>query len=627
MLKFNKFICIIICFTCFFSFGNSVNADIEDVKIDNVVSGITDMLVAFGDGVIHLISSSVGETVTIDKLVFNDIDKLSIDYWNDDTSISDTGEKPLKAFMAPVVEKWYAVFFKVSIMVYMVVLVYIGISIMFSSTAEKKANFKDAIGNWVVGIIILLMFPYVMKYVIILNDSVVHTLQAKNGTTQNEDGELPNKNYWDMFSFYGSDEFVDYMGGTKETDMMVLTRVSAQKNNNGNGSISLAIIYLILIGQMLAILIMYYTRAFMIAFLITIFPLVTMTYVLDKMGDKKSQSFGIWFKEFVVNVIVQMFHAVVYLVITGAGIKSYINTGGQNFLFMLLCVLFLFEGEKILRSIFNVNSKAKSITDLAASGVLLFSAAKSMGALAKRGGDNVGNSEDTKDSKEAAARIKARKSRTQEENEAAKANMDEKAANGESLESHGEYQGKDNEPDGVSSKEFDVENSLDSNFSKAAKRRLNAGALRKTVRFATGAAGGTLGLGQAMATSDATPDKAMAGFMAGKATGNLLGTPLENVASGIEQHAMAYKMGNAIQKGKMDKELGLNEKAIEDLVEIPDGVDADDYKETSAFRDAVKERLEIERKAQIEFAKVAATKGRKAAEIRYFNYIEKETKK
>ena len=57
------------------------------------------------------------------------------------------------------------------------------------------------------------------------------------------------------------------------------------------GSLALGLTYLILTWQLITLAIHYYKRILMVGFLITIFPIVMTFYVLDKVGDGKSQSF------------------------------------------------------------------------------------------------------------------------------------------------------------------------------------------------------------------------------------------------------------------------------------------------------------------------------------------------
>ena len=59
---------------------------------------------------------------------------------------------------------------------------------------------------------------------------------------------------------------------------------------------------------------LYIKRLLMIGLLIIVSPLITITYSIDKVGDGKAQVFSNWVKEFVVNVLIQPLHALIYLI-------------------------------------------------------------------------------------------------------------------------------------------------------------------------------------------------------------------------------------------------------------------------------------------------------------------------
>ncbi len=302
---------------------------------------LVELLLPLGDGLVYLISKSVGEVVTTGRLVYNKVNRVSIDYWN-----IVPGETTVRGMMAKVVTPWYNFFRQIAIIVYMMTLLVIGIKIMFSSTADQKAKFKDSLASWIVGVAMLTMFPYVMKYVVTINNTMVQSIHdyANRTDATCANPKILNVSTKQAFKMFGKSSFVENMlsenptGGSKIDattirDSMMRVRLYAQYKKK----IILTAVYFIMIGQMVVILFMYYKRAFMIAFLITLFPLVAMTYVLDKMGDKKAQSFEIWFKEFIVNVIVQLFHAVVYAVIISLGVEKYMTDDGQ-WLFMIISI-------------------------------------------------------------------------------------------------------------------------------------------------------------------------------------------------------------------------------------------------------------------------------------------------
>ncbi len=637
---FIRIISFALCFFMFFSFTTSVHAGlIDDIKngiknafldlFDKVLAEISKIIVSFGDGIVHIMARATGEVVTIDKLVFNKVDKVSIDYWNYTNSNATEISTPIKNYMAIPVQKWYKVFNRIAIMVYMIVLVYIGIAIMLSSTGEKRARYKELTMTWVIGIAILFLFPYVMKYTIKLNDALTNMIanvSTSFGFTQQEGtgGDLGQLGFLDVAYEYGKPEFSKHLGNSK--DIITFTRNVAigvkddgSGNKKTNANIALALVYDVLIGQTLVILIMYYKRAFMMAFLIVIFPLVAMSYVIDKIGDGKSQSFGLWFKEFLVNVVVQTFHAIVYVLITGGGIKSYIDSSGGNFIFMFLCVLFLFEGEKILRGIFGIQSQANTIGDLAATGAMIMA----MGGKAKGvfgGGDvKTGSSTDNKENTAATKRVAATTQAKENNEKAAQATQKAKTERGDTSGSHGEYNGEENEPEGVKDSNAS-RNAQDKALIEAMKRRLNGGAVAKAVSFAAGATGAVMETSKTMATGDIGPEKILGAASAGKSLGKTFATPLVKGINLAERRVSGAMLASKISNGKMDESLGIDK--IDGKFNVP----AIDNIDENAIAAKGLTKQDIYREALAAYAKKAAVKGGNAGEEAFFNYIEKVTK-
>ena len=509
---------------------NLLWGELGDVILRLVNYLLNQLLIPLGDGMIGIVSRSVGEVVTIDRLIFGKVDKVSVDYW----TTGPTGT--VKSVMSDVVNAWYGTFRGIAVIVYMLMLVYVGIMMMLNSTADNKAKYKGFLISWVVGICMLFFFPYVMKYTVTLNNAVVKSMETyMNGETStagapsatNENPEVPllvsakTKNEIDEVNkSYGKNAFL-YLLGIKEdgsdlngtTGIMMEIRIIAYSTDQ----VFLTIIYLILIGEMIVLLVMYYKRAFMVAFLITIFPLVAMTYVIDKAGDRKAQSFEIWFKEYIVNIIVQIFHAVVYVLVVGSAIKGFLDNNGQNWIFVLISVLFLFQGEKILRGIFGMKSAANTIGDLASTGLAVFGVAQSLGGLGggKKGGDNA--SEDDKKEQQGAENRAAQRSSMagSETNAAANARREISGANGGNNgntsgngSTSGNYgQDTGNDQPGVQDNTFDNQAAMDALAPQTTKRRMQAGLASRGVTSMGKVIGGTMGATYAMSKGTKPRDK------------------------------------------------------------------------------------------------------------------------
>ena len=380
-----------------------------------LTQSIVSLLLPCGDAFLHMLSRAVGEVVTIDRIVFGNVNKLSIDFFEDLPSVStNSNSLPLREPLKDTINDWYGFFEKIAILFYLVVLVYIGLRILLSSTGNRKAEYKTRLVAWTMGIAMLLCFPYVMKYTIQANQALCEWVgnEVAGDTKMGNDCNIANESISAMRNDYGKYSFIakamgysDYSswnptGNATGNNIMLDIRLDAQMYFN----LPLTIVYLIMLGQTLALTILYYKRVFMIAFLITIFPLAAMFYTLNKTGDLKVNSFGEWFKEFAVNVFVQTFHAVTYVTVVTIGLAAYV---GGNWMFFLLCVFFLFEGEKIIRAIFNAKSSTGTVGDLAAASAMAFGMLKKMSSPVGNLAKNVGKSDDDSKSKEDKIKDKA----------------------------------------------------------------------------------------------------------------------------------------------------------------------------------------------------------------------------
>ena len=279
---------------------------------------------------------------------------------------------------------------------------------------------------------------------------------------------------------------------------------------------------------------------------------------------------------------------------------------------MALCITFLFQGEKILRSIFNLKSKANSMGDLAASGMLMLNFAKNAKGLLKRNKGDCGSEDDKKDVDNANKRNQIRRNKAKEDTNAAIMALDE----GSNV-SHGEYTGEENEPEGVQNQRFDGERARDAILGRAMRRRLTAGALTRGVNFASGAIGATMLATRTMAQGKTDPASIIAGIEGGKALGRTLGAPLAFATNKLEQLNQGLAMSQAIGNKEYDAAMGL------DLLkgnEGEGGVDAEHY---AGKADS---QQEIYRKALQRAAFRSAIGGKSAGEIAYYNYIEKNAK-
>lgn len=609
---------------------------------------IVELFIYIGDGLLYMITASVGEVVTIDRVIFNGVSKVNINFWEG----IDTTTQTVKSTMAQVVRPWYSVFYKIAILVYVATLVFVGIQVLLNSTAEKKAKYKEVMVSWVVGVAILTLFPFVMKYIVKINETAVAAMYAyhSNGDTMDPNGIRPwilspTTDEFQPQKYFGSDYFIVLMetpltqnpNGPKPSSSPILqnntlrvaeisdSMLKVRAYAHYKSKFILIAIYFILMGETFVLLFMYYKRVFMLAFLITIFPLVAMTYVLDRVGDKKAQSFNIWFKEFIVNVFVQTFHAATYIVVVSSSIQNFINTNGQNWFFTIISVLFLFEGEKVMRNIFGVNSSASTISDLAATGAAIYGITKVNGG---KGQGDTGSKQDKSDVAAATSRINARADRKNSIQKAGEAGggaesglkVDGGSKNTE-LGAPGSYQGDD--PAGVDTKGYDGAAAKDSVIKSAMSRRIAGGIASKGIKGVGKALGKVAGVTYGMSKGDTADGSMMKNALADGVSGGMIGsaavTPISYAANKVEQRIHGNIGAKKIERGERDEELTLN---IPEGMSMPGNIDPNEV--VGKHGETMQE---IYRKALAEMYRVAARKGKARGELAYWNFIDENMRR
>ena len=308
---------------------NSINSSISwvvDGIIDKLAKIINDLLLDIADGIQALIDMVMKtDRVTVRDVIFGNLPQLSINFWetssitnNDANMNGDTVDvsidTPPVSVLKGIVSYWYGVLRKIAIAIYLVMLLYIGVRILLSSTGKGASQFKESLTSWVVGVIILMFFPIVMRYIILINQSFVEMLDTN---------------------------VVDINSGEagREDDAMLAVRNMAESYEN----LALTIVYIIMLGQLVVLLGVYYKRVIVISFLITIFPIVATLYIWEKTNKGHARSLGTWAKEFTILVFTQTFHAVVYVILIDGAFSAFLQLIGKNWLLFILSVTFLFQ--------------------------------------------------------------------------------------------------------------------------------------------------------------------------------------------------------------------------------------------------------------------------------------------
>ncbi len=307
-----------------------------------------------------------------------------------DWGTDDMNERSITIALHETIATWYVSLRNLCLVALMLVLVYVGIRIVISSTASDKAKFKQMLMDWLVAMCILFCLHYIMTFTTTI---VTEITRAISGSASNNGNNV---------AVQVTDENGSSTGTEFNTDLMGLIRFKMQAPDVG-GKVLYLILYIAMVIYTFMFTFYYLKRVLTIAFLTLISPLVALTYPIDKMRDGKAQAFDMWLKEYAFNALLQPFHLIIYSIFVG----SAIDLAAKNPLFAIVALAFITPAEKILRKFFGFEKASTAgalgaVASAAGGAALMGQMQKLMGAK-KGGGAGGSKGIKTKDKPEGSA--------------------------------------------------------------------------------------------------------------------------------------------------------------------------------------------------------------------------------
>ena len=216
---------------------------------------------------------------------------------------------------------WYKIMRNIALVFLLSVLVYVGIRIMLSSTAADNTKYKKMLVDWVAALCILFVLHYLMAFTINITKLIVDAFSGNNVTIVSNDE--------------------------------IMQAVRNKAATTGTTGLGYTLLYLVLIFYTIYFLFYYVKRVVYIAFLTLIAPLVSLTYPIDKMGDSKAQAFEMWLREYIMNVIVQPIHLLIYTTM----VSSALSLAENNPIYAIVVIGAMIPAENFIKEMFGLNSK------------------------------------------------------------------------------------------------------------------------------------------------------------------------------------------------------------------------------------------------------------------------------
>ena len=271
----------------------------------------------------------------------NNIAALDVNFLNpnkyqaisEEDSANKASESAAGGVLRQIISDWYISFRNIAIVGLLSVLIYLGIRIVISSTAGDKAKYKEYLHNWVIALCLVFFIHFIMSGLLMITDKFNNLFESTANEGIIVQAVKPNG---------GSIKF--------KTNIIGFIRFNAQSKSMYD-AIAYSILYLALVIYTCIFTFMYFKRFLYMAFLTMIAPLVALTYPIDKVGDGKAQAFNMWFKEYIMNLILQPVHLILYVSL----ISSAMELVKSNIIYALVAMGFMIPAEKLIKKMFGLD--------------------------------------------------------------------------------------------------------------------------------------------------------------------------------------------------------------------------------------------------------------------------------
>lgn len=321
--------------------------DIFPMTIQNMLSVFTANPNSYkGMGFNEAVISTIGAGAThftIERTVFNEVAIFNIDFFNTgETFTNGLGSHTETIYqqksnmdIKESVAKWFYTCRIFAMMINAVVLIYVGIRMAISTIASEEAKYKKMLIDWAESMILLFLLHYIMYAMIYLGQVILNVINGLRYSAIADGG---------LVSF---------------EDIIINNIYLAFTTTSGVQLAMYSLFFWFLTGLHIKFFLTYMKRMFTVMFLAIIAPFITVTFPIDKMGDGKAQAFEAWFKELLINILIQPIHAGIYLV--------FVYTAGKIAekapIVAMIFLLSLGRIENMVRNVFKITDSVGNVDE------------------------------------------------------------------------------------------------------------------------------------------------------------------------------------------------------------------------------------------------------------------------
>ena len=344
--------------------------EIMEIILTAILGVEIDIAGFFSDAIAGMDSYSQ-QIVNVEKIIFNRVPILNANIFaNDEETVEDeksteTENEELEAeekkaeqaqkngnqivqVIKESIAKWYYVMRLIVIAFMLLLLIFIGIKMAISTIASEKAVYKQMLIDWIAGMIIVFSIHYIMIVILTINDDIVKALEP----LAREPADIVEEyQYGDKSKLQTSSEM--------ETTLYESARTRAYSLKLTDGFTGM-VIYAVLVYYAWKFALIYFRRVINIVMLTLTAPAVAGSYAFNKVLTGKQKIFSTWLSEYVMNVIIQIVHTVIYVSFVSTALTlSLVSLSGTILAFVLLN--FMTKADKLIRKLFKLSGGKGSL--------------------------------------------------------------------------------------------------------------------------------------------------------------------------------------------------------------------------------------------------------------------------
>ncbi len=264
--------------------------------------------------------------IGIDDIVYNRVPLFDVNVFNDKPGGKNIDKNSPLFFLRTLVANWFVLGMNLSLAVMIIIIIYTGIRMALSTIAEKQAEYKEMLFNFVKAIAKIFMLAAIMA--LIMNISQYLT---------------------SLFAEKGPDP--DSIVGGRNLYVTMVTR--ALGSISFKAKLPAAILFFGLTLTFFKFCYRYVKRMLNVYLLIIIAPVLVAKDAYEGTSGKQGKTFSAWLQEFTLNVALQPAHALIYTSLVYVALDNATNDV-MSFLVAVLILNFMITADKIFFKIFNM---------------------------------------------------------------------------------------------------------------------------------------------------------------------------------------------------------------------------------------------------------------------------------